>query len=78
MLKKKKITFFLFLRKNKEGEEEGVVREQEREKAKLGSYWIVEPVPRGQSHSRAVFLSGGGQHVLPLFSLFKISTDVMF
>lgn len=55
-----------------------MVREQEREKAKLGSYWIVELVPRGQSHSRAVFLSGGGQHVLPLFSLFKISTDVMF
>lgn len=55
-----------------------MVREQEREKAKLGSYRIVEPVPRGQPHSRAVFLSGGGQHVLPLFSLFKISTDVMF
>lgn len=25
-----------------------------------------------------MFLSGKGQHVLPLFSLFKISTDVMF
>lgn len=55
-----------------------MVREQEKKEAKLGSYWIVELVPRGHSHSRAVFLSGGGQHVLPLFSLFKISTDVMF
>lgn len=62
----------------KRGRRKGVVREQEREKAKLGSYRVVEPVPRGQPHSRAVFLSGGGQHVLPLFSLFKISTDVMF
>lgn len=53
-------------------------RRQEKEKATLGSYWIGESAPRGQSHSWAMFLSGRGQHVLPLFSLFKISPDVMF
>jgi hypothetical protein len=70
---KKIFTFFLFFfGEKKEGGGRDTEKETEREeRGLLGSYCGAPAAPRGQFYFGNMFLSGRGQHLLPLFSIIQ-------